>query len=642
MRWWLAAGGMALLLALAVQLQADPEATSKHGFGSWYERYAVPADDLYKSPIQLAVTADGSTLYVSCENTDEVLQIHVEERKVIKSRRVGRMPFGLLLTKDESRLYVSNRWDDTVSLLDADTLEILTTFAVGDDPHGLVLDEKEAFLYVANLGTNDVSVLGTSDHREVKRLAAGAGPFGLARANKHIYVSNQWSNAVPFRTPPVLELTTIDSEKQWVVDRRSLHSTVIGQGLAVSPDNQFVAIALELPKNLIPETQIYQGWMVTHGFVVAETAPGGRLAYLLIDEPHLYFADPYGIVFSPDNRYLYIGSSGVDTVTVVDVPKLMGTLHVQDGKIGLSDEQISQSARHLALSNEYVAARIPTGANPKGIAISPDGKWLYVADRLGDTISILDAREFKPAGEIDLGGPTQVTELRKGAELFNYSSISFQKQLSCNTCHPENHLDGLTYDIAIDGGMGRNLVDNRTLRGIGATPPFKWSGKNPNLQRQEGPRAAQLFFRSHGYVAHENEAIVHFIEAMGAPPNRYQAADGELTRAQRRGKYLYERAYTNEGRYIPVANRCNTCHPAPFFTDLRKHNVGARAETDTANDTDTPHLNNIYDGAPYMHDGRCYSLEEIWTMFNPDDLHGVTNDMTKQQLNDLIEYIKTF
>jgi cytochrome c peroxidase len=45
--------------------------------------------------------------------------------------------------------------------------------------------------------------------------------------------------------------------------------------------------------------------------------------------------------------------------------------------------------------------------------------------------------------------------------------------------------------------------------------------------------------------------------------------------------------------------------------------------------------------APYLHDGRCWSLEEIWTLYNPYDLHGVANDLTKQQLNDLIEYLKT-
>jgi len=34
-------------------------------------------------------------------------------------------------------------------------------------------------------------------------------------------------------------------------------------------------------------------------------------------------------------------------------------------------------------------------------------------------------------------------------------------------------------------------------------------------------------------------------------------------------------------------------------------------------------------------------LEEVWTVFNPGDTHGATNDMAKENLNDLIEYIKT-
>jgi len=69
--------------------------------------------------------------------------------------------------------------------------------------------------------------------------------------------------------------------------------------------------------------------------------------------------------------------------------------------------------------------------------------------------------------------------------------------------------------------------------------------------------------------------------------------------------------------------------------------VDSKASHDVDGAFDTPQLNNIQLGAPYLHDGRCYSLEEIWTRFNPDDTHGQTNDMTKDMLNDLIEYLRT-
>jgi cytochrome c peroxidase len=56
---------------------------------------------------------------------------------------------------------------------------------------------------------------------------------------------------------------------------------------------------------------------------------------------------------------------------------------------------------------------------------------------------------------------------------------------------------------------------------------------------------------------------------------------------------------------------------------------------------DTPHLNNIYASPPYLHDGRASTLEEIWTKYGKEDKHGVVNDMTKNQLNDLVDYLKS-
>jgi cytochrome c peroxidase len=52
-------------------------------------------------------------------------------------------------------------------------------------------------------------------------------------------------------------------------------------------------------------------------------------------------------------------------------------------------------------------------------------------------------------------------------------------------------------------------------------------------------------------------------------------------------------------------------------------------------------LTNIALTAPYLHDGSAHSLEEIWTVYNHTDKHGRTNDLTKDELNDLIEYLRT-
>ncbi len=610
--------------------------------GSKHEHFQ-PEDTLYKSPIHMALTRDGDLLFVVCHNTNSVQMVDPHRREVLGEITVGRRPYGITLSPDERQAYVSNSWDDTISVIDIETFEVVETINTGGDPHGVILDHTGENLYVANLYSNTLSIISIETGETIKQLKTGTKPLEVALGpdGRYVYVSNLLTNEVAFREPPQSEVTIVDTKIQIVVDRRAMPGTNISQGITVSPDGELVFIALEIPKNLIPETQIYQGWMVTYGVAVLEARPGGRVAYLLLDEMDLYYADPFGLAFSPDGQKLYVTSSGVDTVSVLDMDEVKRILKIEDGRITLPDETISLYARHLGLSSEYIDARIPTQFNPKGLVASPDGAWVYVANRLSDSVTIIDTQKQTVAGEIDLGGPQATTTVRRGEYLFNHAVISFQRQLSCITCHPENNVDGLLYDIAVDGGLGGNLVDNRTLRGVAYTGPFKWSGKNPTLMRQEGPRAAQLFFRSHGFTGSDQHAVVAFIESTPLYPNRHQGKDGSLTPAQERGKRIFERSQTNDGKYIPIGNRCVTCHPAPHHTGQQMNDVGTKAYFDTDGEFDTPQLTGILMTSPYLHDGRCWSLEEIWTLYNPYDLHGVANDLTKQQLNDLIEFLKT-
>jgi cytochrome c peroxidase len=247
---------------------------------------------------------------------------------------------------------------------------------------------------------------------------------------------------------------------------------------------------------------------------------------------------------------------------------------------------------------------------------------------------------MEAAEPIDLGGPKTVTKARFGERLFHSANITFRKQYSCHSCHPDGHVDGLTYDIEADG-LGVNPVENRTLRGILDTAPFKWAGTNPSLQRQCGARLAMFFTRLLPFTPEQLSAIDLYITTIPRPPNRYRALGAPLSPAQRRGKVLFERTAANDGRTIPVKDRCVTCHFPPYYTNRKIFDVGTRHPLDTESKFDVPHLNNIYDSGPYLHNGMAPTLEEIWTVYNPDDRHGVTNDMTKDELNDLIEYLKT-
>jgi len=588
----------------------------------------------YKTPFNLAVTRDGRRLFVACEGSGSLIAVDTKKRAVIAETKVQNLPHGVSLSPDEERVFVSNRGSDTVSVVDARTYKVVAAFSVGDEPHDLMSDASGSTLYVANAGSNDISVVSLREGREVKRLSAGRGTWGMSRSpdNRLIYVTNNLSHFVKFRAPSRSEVTVIDTGTARVRNRIVIPEANLVQGIDFSPDGEFALVTLLRTKNLVPMVRVVQGWVITNGIGILWK--DGRVDQLLLDEFDHHFADPTDVAITAKGRYAYVSGGGVNAVAAIDVERMKEVLNRAS-----SEERESVLPNHLGVPNDYIVKRIEVGRGPRGLVASPDGRFVYVADALDDAVSIIDTAKQERVGVIDLGGPKEVTLERMGERIFHSAEATYGCQFSCHSCHPDGGIDGITYDIEPDG-IGINPVDNRTLRGILDTAPFKWTGKNPSLSRQCGPRLAVFFTRVDPFTPDQVKALDRYICSIPRNPNRYRSGD-RLTPAQRRGKAIFERTHTNTGEEIPVANRCDTCHPGPYFTNRRIVDVGTRSELDTGGKFDVPQLNNIYENAPFLHDGRADTLEEIWTRFNPEDRHGVTNDMTKDQLNDLIEYLKT-
>jgi YVTN family beta-propeller protein len=589
----------------------------------------------YKTPVNLAATPDGREVYVACEASDTVVVVDAREWKKRAEIQVGRQPNDVAFSPDGRTAYVSTRLDDSVSVIDVASRSVRATVEVGDEPHGLLTDATGRRLFVLNTAADSVSVIDTESFEEIKRLATSRNPWSISLSpdGTRILVTNNLSRFVEARTPLMSEVTVLDTERAVVDDRVVLPETNLLQGVSWHPEGEFALVTINRTKNLVPMTRIVQGWTITNGLGIVWS--DGRSDQVLLDEPNLCFPDAADVAVTPDGRHALVTSSGSDRVAVVDVTRLIAML---DEATPREREEVFPN--HLGKSTEFVIRHVPTEASPRGILVDRDGKHAFVANALDDSLTVIDLERFEAVRRIDLGGPSEISQVRRGERLFHSADIAFQRQFSCHSCHPDGHVDGITYDIEPDG-IGLNPVDNRSLRGILDTAPFKWTGKNPTLQRQCGPRLAVFFTRLEPFTPDELDALESYIRTIPRPPNRHRPLGAPLTPAQRRGKRLFERAFTNGGRLIAERDRCVTCHFPPLYTDRTIRDVGTKLPFDTHSKFDVPHLTNIYDSAPYLHNGAAATLEEIWTKFNPKDKHGVTNDLTKDQLNDLIEFLKT-
>jgi YVTN family beta-propeller protein len=621
------------------------------------------ADRLYKTPVNLVVSPDGTRLFVVCEHGNSVIAVDLATRTVAGEVGVGRRPHDVACSPDGNTLYVSNRMDATMSVVDARQWKVTATIAVGFEPHGVAVDPTGRRVYVLNTADDTLAIVDAERLTVVRKLVMGGGPWSLAfdSTGRYAYVTSVRPRPVPFRDPPKSEVTIVDAEPGVVSARANVADANMLQGVAAVPGRNVALFTLMRTKNLVPITRIAQGWVITNGLGVLW--PDGRVDQVLLDEPADSFPDPTDVAVTPDGRRALVTSGGASEVALVDVEKLLETIQ------GLTEQQrVETLPNHLGMSSRFVVKRIAVGANPRGVVISKDGKWAYVANALDDSVTVIDVGGARVDGVISLGGPTELSELRRGERLFHSAEGTFSRQFSCRSCHPDGHLNGLTFDIESDG-IGLSPVDNRSLRGVFDTPPFKWEGTNPSLRRQCGPRFAVFFTRLEPFPPEQLDAIARYMGTIEQPPNRHRRAEG-LTLAQRRGKAVFERSLPNDGSPLSPQRQCSFCHSGAYLTDHGKFAVSTTMWFDAAVDVDlrnlfdadefgelgsyyfidagmrakildVPHLRNIVDSPPYLHNGAAATLEEIWTRFNMTDRHGPAAGLTRQQLNDLIAYLKS-
>jgi len=612
-------GGILAVTLLAIAAKpAPPQPTS-----SVKERYL--------SPLEVLSSADGHQLYVLCEQSDEVRVVDADSGKVTASIAVGRSPRGLTASPDGRQLYVTNSSSDTISVIDISERRVVQTLSAGFEPTGVVTDRTGSVLYVANRLSNDISVIDLKTGQEIKRLLAGHGVSYLALSpdGKQIFGTHIYPNPATERGEPKSEITVIDTGTQRVTERRPLQNVAGAFHVQMSADGKLGVIAQLRPKNLIPLAHVEHGWVFGNSLTLFGPDVGG-FVQVPIDELDRYYALPWAVAITRDKSKIYLTTAGSQSVTVIDVPRLMKTIR----------SRRTPFVNDLSASAEYVSARIAVGHNPRGLVLSPDCKRLYVANRLDDNLSVIDTKTDKVISIIDLGGPKNIDPLRRGERLFYTADFAFQGQFGCSSCHIDSTIDGLEWDLEPDG-FGKDIVDNRLLENLAGTEPFKWNGGNPDMPTECGPRTEKFFYRSQSFNQQQLTDLVTYVYSLPYRPNRYRLPNGELTPAQERGKAIFERTKTKKGAPIADANQCTYCHSGPKYTDQKQFDVGTGRATDRSPVIDVPQLSNVAFSAPYLHDGSARSMEEIWTVFNPKDTHGVTNDLTKDELNDLIEYLKT-
>lgn len=592
--------------------------------GTLMDRILAPK---YRTPSGLAVCPDGQKLLVAARDAGLLLVVETVSRRIVAEYKVGRWPHSVAVDRECHRAYVTNENSDSVTVIDLSSETIKGEFPTDAAPADVVLDPERNLLFVANRLSGTVTVIDAGTWTEKARMFTGRQPAWLAISPDKSTVLVAHELAPPHRWPeaPVAEVVIIDSTSQRISGVIKLPGTNLLNGISFSHSGDLALVPLLEPKNLLPAVKSDVGWLVTNALGVI-SFPERRIAILPLDDADHAYADPTGIAITPDDRLAFISHAGHDIVSAIDLTAVRRLVQGDDATL-------HSARRGYATEFGVVIKRIETGTNPGALTVSPDGRMLFVAERLDDTIGIISVETLERVGEIKLGGPKYVTLKRLGEYYFNGAGDS----VSCRTCHPRGGTDGMQYDFEPDG-IGWDIVDNRPLLGVKGTEPLRWDGGSPSLFRHCGMGFKRAISRDDSFTPSQVLALVTYVNSLDIEhrPKRFP-----LTPERVRGRMIFERTLMRDGSLIPVEKRCITCHVPPKYTDNKSYDVGTGSSTDKTSFFDVPHLLGLADTAPYLHDGRALTIEEIFSMYNPNDQHGITSDLTPDEIKALAAYLET-
>lgn len=546
----------------------------------------------------IAVSPDGSLVAAVNPDSDSVSLVDARTLELLAEVPVDEDPRTLVFTPDGRFVLVANHGGSSVSVVDVGARSELARWPVGPMPYGIVTDGEHA--YVAEMARGTVAAVELRNGSVRFRVDVGRSPAGVAMAaDGLLYVTHLFSGEVSVLSAPSLAM----------IESWETGDTNISQAATLSGSGE--RLFLPQTRSNVTNENLQFDTTVFPIVNVVDTETGQlqverRITLDTADEP---VNMPFAVALSPSGATAFVVNAGSNDVSVIDLATRRGLAH------------------------------IGVGANPRGVAITPDGSRIFVNNTLEGTLTVIETAGNSVESTVTVTEIPLAPDVLLGKQLFNASlepKLSTDNWVSCAVCHFDGTHDGRTWRGFPDGP--RNTP---SLLGVGETLPVHWSGDLDELQDveatvrviQNGEGLAPGEMRDtlgepHAGLSSDLDALASFLATLGVPPSPL-ALD---TAAVERGGAVFE------------AQGCAVCHGAPLHTDRRSHDVGtgdARVERNShgrGTSFDTPSLRGLWATAPYLHDGSAASLRDVFSAGNE---HNIAAALSERELDDLVTFLRS-
>jgi DNA-binding beta-propeller fold protein YncE len=558
----------------------------------------------------LILSSSGSMLFAAHPWSGEIVRLDVRGTKpsLVAKAHTGGEPRSVTISPDNTRLYAALADKSQIVVLDAISLRETARFDVGGRPRAVLPSADGKGLFVADF-----------DGDRVVRLEAATGrlqaksPYINRPACLALSPDGSELFTVGFRTGQIVVL-----DKQCVILRRLAASPQLNQCYSITPGPGGLLHAPQTRSDTVTGGVTFDRSVFPAIVVADPRSSRTSIKYF----PDLLVVPPHRPVeVAVDKGTVYLASAGSDDVLAIDRSTGFAKWHTQ--RVGLE---------------------------PGGIVLDASRMRLYVLTITGQQIVSLDARTGDVLSRMRFTHDPTPQKIARGRYLFGTATdkrLTKDQWMSCAVCHPDGGQDGRQWNF------GSGPLDTTSLRGCLQTSPLHITGHLDEIQDTYDftrlVMAGQWFVPRqvmHEYLGESNAGLDPDLDALAAyiaslPRRKPPEPPTELVAVIERGRDIFFSKKTG----------CSSCHPPPLYTDSGKytdegrfvlHDVGTYLPSDRKQyqQLDTPSLIGLCRSEPYLHDGRARTLEEIFTKFNPEDRHGQTSHLSKEEIHALVEFLR--
>ncbi|NOU46109.1 MAG: hypothetical protein HOO86_03500 [Bacteroidales bacterium] len=280
----------------------------------------------------------------------------------------------MTISHDGKLLYAVDQIGFRMIIIDLEKQQLVSNIAIGRYPFGVALSTDGKTVYVANVGMYEYGYISRKNKDEWKR---GTVDFPVYAYGSEVSEKGILNDTM--QVPGLGPINADESFSVWAIDVKTSSKpeiiskiktgTLVGQMVEGIP-----AVGGSSPNSIVAAGKyIFISNGTNDNVTVLDSREQKIVTHIKLNpEPkiaHLRGIIPFGLAVSPDEKTVYVAESGINAVGVIDVASLSVTGH------------------------------IPTGWFPAKLKVTPDGKYLVVANAKGFGCGPNGGRTFKIGNE---------------------------------------------------------------------------------------------------------------------------------------------------------------------------------------------------------------------------------------------------